>query len=122
MFWGMQFTRSLPHCVVNEPRVLFPSNGANFVQSHTAITSIVILRIAESNKQNGKNIADSANQTKFAESRVFFRHCEKSHFGRLRGNLQLCHFERTKLAKNLKKSRHCETCECKSWQSTILSF
>ncbi|MGX2982698.1 hypothetical protein [Helicobacter sp. 23-1045] len=42
MFWGMQFTRSLPHCVVNEPLVLFPSNGANFVQSHTAITSIVI--------------------------------------------------------------------------------
>ncbi|MGX3011238.1 hypothetical protein ACWIUD_06735 [Helicobacter sp. 23-1044] len=38
----MQFTRSLPHCVVNEPLVLFPSNGANFVQSHTAITSIVI--------------------------------------------------------------------------------
>ncbi|MGX2981597.1 hypothetical protein [Helicobacter sp. 23-1045] len=70
MSLGIQFTRSLPHCVVNEPLVLFPSNGANFVQSNTANTSIVaslrsqnkakpkflypilrieILRIAESN-------------------------------------------------------------------------
>ncbi|MGX3011763.1 tRNA (guanosine(46)-N7)-methyltransferase TrmB, partial [Helicobacter sp. 23-1044] len=68
---GMQFTRSLPHCVVNEPSVLFPSNGANFVQSHTANTSMVaplcsqilrieILRIAESNEKNDENVADSA--------------------------------------------------------------
>ncbi|MGX3011585.1 hypothetical protein ACWIUD_08535 [Helicobacter sp. 23-1044] len=42
MFWGMQFTRSLPYCFVNGRLVLFPCNRANFVQSHTAITSIVI--------------------------------------------------------------------------------
>ncbi|MGX2983293.1 hypothetical protein [Helicobacter sp. 23-1045] len=47
-------------CVVDEPLVLSPSKATNFVQSHTANTSIEILRIAESNKQNGENIADSA--------------------------------------------------------------
>ncbi|MGX2982237.1 hypothetical protein [Helicobacter sp. 23-1045] len=37
----MQFTRSLPYCFVNGRLVLFPCNRANFVQSHTAITSMV---------------------------------------------------------------------------------
>ena len=57
---GMRFTRSLPHCVVNRQSVLFPSNEANFVQSHTANTSI-----ACSNRLN------STNRTKIAKSKTF---------------------------------------------------
>lgn len=57
---GMRFTRSLPHCVVNRQSVLFPSNEANFVQSHTANTSI-----ACSNRLN------STNRTKIAKSKKF---------------------------------------------------
>ena len=45
LFWGMRFTRSLPYCFVNRRLVLFPCNMANFVQSHTAITSIVFYAI-----------------------------------------------------------------------------
>ena len=60
LFWGMRFTRSLPYCFVNRRLVLFPCNMANFVQSHTAITSIVFYAIQ---KQNRGNLAP-------------FRHCE----------------------------------------------
>ncbi|MGX2983541.1 hypothetical protein [Helicobacter sp. 23-1045] len=35
---------------------------------------------------------DSQNLTRSAESSAFFRHCEKSHFGRLRGNLYYLRF------------------------------
>lgn len=57
---GMRFTRSLPHCVVNRQSVLFPSNEANFVQSHTANTSIAC-----------SNRLDSTNRTKIAKSKKF---------------------------------------------------
>ena len=57
---GMRFTRSLPHCVVNRQSVLFPSNEANFVQSHTANTSIAC-----------SNRLDSTNRTKIAKSKNF---------------------------------------------------
>ena len=67
---GMQFTRSAPHCVVNEPLVLFPSNGAHFVQSHTANTSIVIRDANQSAKNpslRGES-QDSPKQSKTSPS------------------------------------------------------
>ncbi|MGX3010879.1 hypothetical protein ACWIUD_04850 [Helicobacter sp. 23-1044] len=56
----MQFTQSLPHCVVNEPSVLFPSNRANFVQSHTANISIVPTNNTKIAESTQKPKADSA--------------------------------------------------------------
>ncbi|MGX2981623.1 hypothetical protein [Helicobacter sp. 23-1045] len=49
---------------------------------------VIARRIAESNKQNGENIADSAFIFVILSVAKYLRHCEKSHFGRLRGNPQ----------------------------------
>ncbi len=61
LFWGMRFTRRFAPCFVNRHQVLFPRKGQIAVQSHTAITSIVIC---------------VANQLRIECESIISRHCE----------------------------------------------
>ncbi|MGX2981693.1 hypothetical protein [Helicobacter sp. 23-1045] len=54
------------------PQVLFRLFCIKTAQSHTAITSIEILRIAESNKQNDENLAMTKKARRFCEICIRF--------------------------------------------------
>ncbi|MGX3010934.1 hypothetical protein ACWIUD_05135 [Helicobacter sp. 23-1044] len=104
MSLGIQFTRSLPHCVVNEPLVLFPSNGANFVQSNTAITSVVA-SLRSQNKAKPKFIYPilRIEILRIAESSAIFRHCERAK--RVWQSKKNVIFSEVKYFKNFKQKR-----------------